>query len=77
LGIGNIAIVLNKSTSPAEDLEWIKSEFGENSVLGVIPFDSRIAAADRKGCALIDMGDDEMLNPFRAIYDKINAQYKS
>lgn len=76
LGIGNIAIVLNKSTSPQEDLEWIKAEFGENSVLGVIPFDPRIAAADRKGCALIDMDDDEMLNPFRAIYEKINAQNK-
>ncbi len=77
LGISNIAIVLNKSTAPAEDLEWIKSEFGENSVLGVIPFDSRIALADRKGCALIDLGDDELMSSFRAIYDKINAQNKS
>jgi len=67
LGIKRFAIVINKSTDPARDAEWIKQEFGEDSVIGLIPFDPRIAEADRGGKSLLDMGDCALLEPFRQI----------
>ncbi len=74
LGIKQFAVVINKSTSPEEDRAWMSREFGVESLLGLIPFDSRIAEADRKGMALVDLGDTEILNAYRSIYDVLAAR---
>ena len=73
LGIRAFAVVLNKSTDPLHDAQWMQREFGEETLSGVIPFDAQIAAADRDGVALIDMGNEEVLAPFRAIYYRLLA----
>jgi CO dehydrogenase nickel-insertion accessory protein CooC1 len=67
LGIGRFGVVLNKTTDPEEDSRWIASEFGLESLLGTIPFDVRIARADRQCAALADLGYPELLDPFRSL----------
>ena len=71
LGIKQFAVVVNKSTNAADDLAWMRKEFGEESVIGIIPFDPRIAEADRTGRALIDIGSEELLAPFRTIKQRL------
>lgn len=65
LGIRRFAVVLNKSADPDQDRLWIASQFGDESPLGVIPFDARIAQADRLGVSLADLGSDDLMIPFR------------
>jgi CO dehydrogenase maturation factor len=65
LGIRRFGVVLNKSTSPAEDSAWIAAELGEESLLAVIPFDHRIAQADRLGLSVMELEPQELLVPFR------------
>lgn len=72
LGIRNFAVVMNKSTNPDDDLAWMRQEFGEDAVIGLIPFDPRIADADRQGASLVDVGDEHVLTPFRAIKDALS-----
>ena len=67
LGIARVALVINKTVDPAADRAWVAREFGEELVLGVIPFDPRIIAADRTGRALLDLDDAMLLAPFREI----------
>ena len=45
----------------------MQREFGEGAMLGVIPWDSRIAATDRSGCSLVDLGQQDLLAPFREL----------
>jgi CO dehydrogenase maturation factor len=75
LGIKRVAIVINKSTAPEEDSAWMRKEF-DDAVIGQIPFDSRIADADRKGKALVDLANEEILAPFLAIYTAIGTKIK-
>lgn len=70
LGIKKVAIVINKSNAPQEDRAWMETEFAD-AVIGQIPFDARIAEADRKGKALVDLADEQILAPFRAIYSQL------
>ncbi len=72
LGIRRFGVVLNKSTA-AEDLAWIEAEFGAENVYGRIPFDARIAAADRAGTAL---ADDECLQWFRDVQRTLEARVR-
>ncbi len=65
LGIRRFAVVVNKSTDPAGDRAWMAREFGV--VLGVIPYDPRVIAADRDGLSLLDLAQDDLLAPFRDI----------
>lgn len=71
LGIKHFAVVVNKSTSPDEDLAWMRKEFGDQSVIGTIPFSPHIAEADRNGQSLLDVGDDAVLAPFRLIKSQL------
>ncbi len=64
LGIPRFAVVLNKSAAPFEDAGWIASEFGQANLLAVIPWDRRIAEADRLGLSLADAGYVDLLAPF-------------
>ncbi len=73
LGIGRFALVLNKTTDPEEDSRWIAGEFGEDRLLGTIPFDVRIARADRQGVALADLGCPELLIPFRTLQQNLQS----
>jgi CO dehydrogenase maturation factor len=74
LGIRRFAIVLNKAVAD-EDRGWAETEFGVDRVLGVIPFDPRIAAADRRGVSLADLGSEALLRPFRGIQQALQALY--
>ena len=65
LGIGRFAVVVNKSADPAGDRAWMAREFG--TVLGVISYDPRIIAADRDSLSLVDLGQDDLLAPYREI----------
>lgn len=76
IGITRFAIVINKSTTPADDRAWMAREFGEDAVLGLIPFDARIALADRTQRALPDLHDDELLEPYRAILQTLVERYE-
>lgn len=71
LGIKRFAVVLNKSTDLEADSAWIESELGDGVLVGIIPFDSRIANADREGSSLVDIGDEELLAPFIDIKNTI------
>ena len=73
IGIRRFAVVVNKSATPAEDLAWMAIEFGEEAVIGLIPFDPRVIAADRAGLALTDLEDDGVLEPFRRIQRRLEA----
>jgi CO dehydrogenase maturation factor len=75
IGIKRFAAVLNKSTDTEEDLAWLVREFGEDQVLGVIPFDPRVIKADRNGKSIIDMQDETLLEPYKKIYQVICKRY--
>lgn len=74
LGITHFAVVVNKSTNFEADASWMHQEFGDNAVLGLIPFDPRIAEADRTDRALADLGNAALLAPYRAIKSQIEAR---
>ncbi len=76
IGIKRIAVVLNKSIDPVEDRAWLESSFGSDSVIGVIPYDTRVIAADRKCLSILDMGDEALLSPYRKIYETIRDNYQ-
>jgi CO dehydrogenase maturation factor len=75
LGIQRFAVVLNKSTA-VEDRRWIAQEFGAEGLLGVIPYDRRVADADRRGVSLVDVGSEDLLQPFRQIQRVLEEQYE-
>ena len=76
LGIRRFAVVLNKSTEAAPDREWMAGEFGAENLLAVIPLDSRIAHADRTGSSLVDLGQEDLLAPFRNLQQELNRYQK-
>ena len=67
LGIRRFGVVLNKSVNPAEDRAWLSAELGDDRLLAVIPYDSRIAQADRLGESLLESGQEDLLAPFRSL----------
>jgi len=67
LGVRRFGVVLNKSVAPADDRRWMESEFGAAAVLGAIALDGRIAAADRSGLSLVDLGFTDLLAPFQSL----------
>jgi len=71
LGIKRFAVVVNKSADPAADRAWMEAEFGV--VLGVIPYDPRIITADRTARSLLDLGEDDLLAPFRQIRQALDT----
>jgi CO dehydrogenase maturation factor len=77
IGIHHFGIVLNKSTDPVSESQWIAEEFGADALLAVIPFDSRIGVADRRGKSLLELGQDDLLVPFRKLKDVLTARVKA
>ncbi len=77
IGITRFAVVLNKSTAPTEDQAWIAAEFGADTLLGIIPFDARIALADRTQRALLDLGEEDLLLPYQSILQQLVERYES
>jgi CO dehydrogenase maturation factor len=77
IGIKHVRIVVNKSFDPDGDLLWMKNEFGEESVVGLIPFNSRIGDADRNGLSVLDLGSEDLMLPFRQIQKAINILFES
>jgi CO dehydrogenase maturation factor len=73
LGISRFGIVLNKTSQPEEDSRWIAGAFDPQLLLGVIPYDQRIASADRQGLGLADLGFPELLTPFRELQQKLQS----
>jgi CO dehydrogenase maturation factor len=76
LGIHRFGLVLNKSVDKESECQWICEEFGVGALLGVIPFDNRIGLADRLGKSLIDLGQEDLLSPFRSLKDAIDSRAK-
>ena len=76
INIRRFGLILNKSTAPAEDSERITAEFGADSLLCVIPFDARFANADRLGVSTLEVGDEELLAPFRKLQQKLTFDNK-
>lgn len=77
LGIKEFSVVVNKSTVGDDDRAWMNREFGEDAVIGLIPFDARIAEADRTGQALVDLADAEVMAPFQAIFKVLQERDKA
>ncbi len=76
LGIRRFGTVLNKSANPEQDRDWISAEFGEEHVLGVIPYDVRIAQADRLGLSVFEMGEADqngLLLPFQELKNALTS----
>ncbi|MGE5646242.1 MAG: AAA family ATPase [Acidobacteriota bacterium] len=65
LGIRSFLVVLNKSTDVEQDRRWIAAEFGPGVLAGVIPYDTRVAQADRLGLSLFEPAYNDLLVPFR------------
>ena len=76
LGIHRFGIVLNKAVAKESECQWISDEFGADSLLGVIPFDNRIGLADRLGQSLIDLGQEDILSPFRNLKNTLASRTK-
>ena len=76
LGIRRFAVVLNKSTQPAQDRTWMAAEFGSDTLLGVIPFNSQVASADRLGSSVLELGDEKLLAPYRRLQEKLDSRIK-
>lgn len=76
LGIRRFGVVLNKSTFPAEDRPWVCAEFGGDNLLGVIPFDRRIAQTDRLGSSILELDCEELLAPFRELQMDLDRRIK-
>jgi CO dehydrogenase maturation factor len=74
IGINRFGIVLNKSVERDSESRWIADEFGAGTLLGVIPFDSRIGRADRLGQSLIELGHEDILVPFRSLSDVLTSR---
>ena len=47
------------------------------ALLGIIPFDTRIALADRTQRALLDLGEEDLLLPYRGILQRLVERYES
>lgn len=75
LGIKKVAIVINKSTDAQGDAAWMRAEF-EDDVIGQVPFDARIAGADRSDRAIADLENEDVLAPFRAIYRGLRQSHQ-
>ena len=76
INIRRFGLILNKSTAPAKDCAQIAAEFGANNLLSVIPFDARFANADRFGVSVLEVGDEEMLAPFRKLQQRLTFDNK-
>ena len=76
IGIRRFGVVLNKSTAPG-DGAWAERALGPGSLLGTIPWEERIAHADRDGVSLPDLGQSELLDPFLALQSALESYIAS
>jgi CO dehydrogenase maturation factor len=74
IGISHFGVILNKSIDCEAESSWIAEEFGAGTLLGVIPFDSRIGLADRLGQSLIELDDEDILTPFQSLRDVLTSR---
>jgi CO dehydrogenase maturation factor len=75
IGIRDFAVVVNKAIDAERDRAWMGEEFGQESVIGLVPFDRRIADADRAGSSFVDLGCDDLMAPFRGIQRVLRERY--
>jgi CO dehydrogenase nickel-insertion accessory protein CooC1 len=76
LGIERFAVALNKTTAMDADRRWVGEALGAEALLAAIPFDPRIAAADRQGVSLVDLGSEDLLQPFREIQHLLQSRFE-
>jgi CO dehydrogenase maturation factor len=74
IGIHRFGVVLNKSVAPESERQWMAEEFGGEALFGVIPFDSRIGLADRRGQSLLDLGQEDLLTPFQSLKNVLTSR---
>ncbi len=76
LGIRRFGVVLNKSVAPEEDSAWVEREFGCGTLLGALPWDTRIIRADRDGRSLLDLDQLDLLAPFCNLQSTLDSYRK-
>lgn len=76
LGVPRFAFVLNKATAADADRRWVTEALGGERLLAAIPLDPRIAEADRRGVSLVDLGSEELLQPFREIQHMLQSRFE-
>ena len=76
LGVPRFAAVVNKTTAADLDRRWAGECLGADQVLATIPFDPRIAAADRQGLSIMDLGSEDLLRPFREIQRVLQSRFE-
>ena len=75
LGIAQTVAVANKVTSP-EDQEFIESALGDIPLLGSIPYEQEIRAADRDGQSVLDNVSPKIVDYFEAILIAIEERIR-
>lgn len=70
IGIKNLCFVANKVTSK-EDEQFIIRALNGYELIGCIGYSEKIRVADMRGESILDCGDEEVLNSFEQILDKL------
>ncbi len=70
IGISAIQLIANKVTT-TDDEHFLRDAFSDHDLLEVIPYSEDIRLADRKGNAVIDEIDSDLLAKFKNILTKI------
>ena len=76
IGVRRFGVVLNKSTAP-DDGAWVTQELGAGVLMGAIPWDPRIAQADREGVSLPGLREPGLLAPFIALQSTLDQKEKT
>jgi CO dehydrogenase maturation factor len=74
IGIDRFAVVGNRLEQEA--CARLARELGPDRLLASIPYDTRIVEADRTGRSLVDLGDDDLLEPFARILRILLEEYE-
>jgi CO dehydrogenase maturation factor len=77
IGIDRFAVVGNKlELEGGEASARLARELGPERLLASIPYDTRIIEADRAGRSLVEVGDDDLLQPFAQILQIVLERYE-
>ena len=73
IGITSFAVVGNKIRTDAQ-AEWLRGQFPENRLIGMIPYSDVISRADRQQKPLVGMWDRSLRAKFEEIYEALRPR---
>ena len=73
IGITSFAVVGNKIRTDAQ-AEWLRGQFPENRLIGMIPYSDVISRADRQQKPLVGMWDRPLRAKFEEIYEALRPR---